>query len=295
MNLINGKLIDNILFAADTLRNDTIAALGQYRNDIEREKRLAQRYKAEEEYLAGQRNKLSAIARAAIEKAERVFSGAVQEYADEMEMELRRHIAVPVNNQLRERLLMLTEFGISPTRTEIDALLELNRGNQIGLAAIQKTLERTKSPFPLKYHTTEDFENDLKMIRDLPRNLKYIPLEYLHEGIEIYEGRRGDYQYEGGGTVGNQFDWDSVSLIQNAQAFESKIEKIQGLKDIWAADCSYTQADQFAEDIGAKPVKSGVTVTESEENNAGMRFVKQMGADAARARKALEELKNSML
>lgn len=189
---------------------------------------------------------MAAYARESIAKAERIFSHRVCEVSKQMEEQLQKHLSAPVNPEFREKLKMLFDFGLQPERIEIDHLLSLNGGNQTGLAALAKTLEKVDSAYVLKYHSTADYEADIAKIRDLPRNLKVIPLEFHSEGVEVYRGEKRDYVYPSGGVVVRKYEYDSVSLLNSTSAFESAIEDINGMKGTWTADCSYAEADKLS-------------------------------------------------
>lgn len=309
MNMINGTLIDLLISAADTLRNETCRILAEYKKNRDIQKRISEKYKDENEYYNEQQSKLAAIARDGISKAEKVFAAKVSDYAGQMEQQLKRHLAEPVNSQFREKLSILNEFGIQPEKIEIDDLLALNGGNQIGLTALAKTLKKVESPYVLKYHTTADYQNDIATVRALTRNMKYIPMDYHSEGCEVYRGITADYVNPNGGRIGGGIKYDSVSLIQGMVSFESDIEKIKGMKDIWLADCSYEEAEQDSNEkhkeqeianriltnAGLPPEeikepKSGTKIDDDSENSEGMKLARQLGRDAAKARQTLNEL-----
>ncbi len=309
MNMINEALIDLLISAAETLRNETCMILQNYRTKRDYEKNISSRYKDEEAYFQQEQRKLAAAAREDIKTAEKAFTAKVMDYAGQMEEQLKKHLSMPVNSQFREKLSMLADFGIQPEKIEIDDLLRLNAGNQIGLTALAKTLEKVDSPYVLKYHTTADFQNDIAKIRDLVRNLKYIPTDYHSEGCEIFKGTSADLVLPNGRTIGNGITYDSISLLSSNAAFESAIEEIKGMKDIWSTDCSYDEADKTADEQQkeqkllnkflteaglpaeelSKP-ESGTVVADNPENSEGIKIAKQMGRDTARARNTYNEL-----
>lgn len=289
-NLINGTLIDLLLSAAETYKNETCRTLEQYRKDRDLQKRISERYKDENEYFNEQQSKLAAIAREGISKAERVFNTKIIDYTKQMEEQLRKHLHEPVNTQFREKLSMLADFGISPERIEIEDLLLLNNGNQLGLSALDKTLKLVDSPYVLHYHTTADYQNDIAIIRDMTRNIKYIPTEYHQEGCEIYRGITADYIYSNGSIIGGGMRYDSVSLIQCAVSFENNIESIKAMKNIWQSDCSYEEADRNGDPAEhTETAESGTRIEDNPDNN-GMNIAKQLGKDAAKARDVYSEL-----
>lgn len=314
MNLINKTLIDMLISAAETLRNSICGTLEKYKNDAEREKRISERFKDEAQYYAEQQGKLAAIARAEIEKAERVFCAKVNDLSGQMETQLKRHLSEPVNSQFHDKLKMIADFDLLPESLEIEQLIQLNGGNQTGLSALAKTLEKVNSPYKLNYHSTKDFQNDIAEIRGLCRNLKYIPATYLHQGVEVFKGISADYVYPNGNVLHNRITFDSVHLITSQIDFETRIEKIKGLKDVWSADCSYAEADkeseeakkiqkltnEFLKDAGlpaGEPIeaKSATTIENTNDNNIGVEFAKQLGAEKAASRQAYDETIGMML
>jgi len=302
MNIINGTLIDLLLSAAETLHAETCRILQSYRTKRDYEREISKRYKDEEGFFRQEQSKLAAIAREEIAKAEQAFSAKVTDYAKQMEGQLKKHLSMPVNSQFREKLSMLSDFGIQPEKIEIDDLLTLNAGNQIGLTALAKTLKKVDSPYVLKYHSTKDFEEDIAEIKDILRNLKYIPADYHSEGCEIYKGITADFVYPNGAKLGSGISYDSVWLIQSNVAFESALEKIKGMKDIWSADCSYSEADETADEetagLPAEEIsrpKSGTAVEDDPESSEAMKIAKQLGRETAKARQAFEDLKKSSM
>lgn len=314
MNLINRDILDLILAAAETLRNETCRILESYRNNMERERRIGARYKDESDYVKDKQQELSSIARNDIAKAESVFAAKVEKYAGQMKNELEKHLSEPVNQQFRDKLKMIADFDLQPECVEIEDLIRLNRGNQTGLSALARTLEKVDSPYRIQYHSAKDFTNDIAEIRGLGRNLKYIPSEYLHEGIEVYDGITEDYVYPNGNVLHNGISYDRVSLIANQFDFESRIEKIKGLKDTWTADCSYYDADKKAKeeekqrkilnkylsDLGLpeeKPIsaESETTIEDSTVDNAGVELAKQLGAEKAATKRTYDETIGTML
>jgi len=285
MNLINSKLIDLLLVAAENLRNEVTRALESYRNDVARERSVSQRYKDENEYFQQAQSKLAEIARAAIIKAERVFRGKCEDVAKEMSEQLRKHLSEPVNGQFRDKLAMISDFGLQPERMEIDDLISLNSGNQTGLAALQKVLEKVDSPFKLSYHTTADYQNDIKTVRELGLNVRYIPMEYHSEGCDIFRGQQLVYTYSNGNTLGVTLD--SVTLLRKSSDFENDIAKIRSLKGVWAADCSYTDANRVSEaqredGSPAESTPDPESATKVFDENDGVKVGRELGQRAAR-------------
>lgn len=312
MNLINVTLIDLLITAADTLKVSVAGILQQYRNDRDREKQISLRYKDESGYFSEKQKQLAAYAREAIAKAERIFCHKAEEVAGQMESELQKHLSMPVNGEFREQLKMMYDFGLQPEKIEIDHLLSLNGGNQTGLAALAKTLEKVDSDYILKYHSTADYQADIAKVRDLPRNLKLIPVEYHSEGVEVYKDQKRDYTYPGGGTVTGKYEFDSISLLNSTAAFDSAIESIKGMKDTWTADCSYAEADRKAEQaqeaqrqvnkfltnagLPAEEInnpESGTRIEDNPENSQGMQIARKMGQDEARARDTYSDLRKA--
>lgn len=287
MILINESLIDLLLSAAETLREETCKALEQYRTDRDREKRISERFKDESNYFNEKQSKLAANARDAIAKAERVFSSKVEEYTGQMEQQLKKHLSMPVNSQFREKLSMISDFGLQPEKIEIEDLLSLNGGNQTGLAALKKTLEKVNSPYTLKFHTTADYEADIAAIRSITRNMKYIPAEYHAMGVEVYKGIEDDLVYPNGGILRGGIRYDSIDLIASAASFETSIEQIKNMKTAWSADCTYGEAKQNTENN----TESTTTIEDSPDNNEAVKIAKELAERNVSARQGINNLK----
>lgn len=309
MNLINNNLIDLLISAAETLKSDVVRILTEYKKESSTVKKFSQRLKDEDGYYQEEQGKLAATARKSIEAAEKAFCSRVEDLSGRMETELKKHLSEPVNPQFRERLSMLAEFGLQPEKIEIENLIALNGGNQMGLAALAKTLEKVESPFVLKYHTTADYQSDIAEIRDICRNLKYIPVDFLHEGTEIYKGVSADYIFPDGHVSGNGISYDSMTLSKHAWFFENELEKITCLKNVWAADCSYGEADQISteeievrKEINEQLVQQGyqaeelpnpqtaTSIEDNPESSEAMQFALKDGRERALENNVLNRL-----
>lgn len=282
MNLINKTLIDLLISSAETLRNEICNSLEKYRKDIALQKRISERYKDEQNYYREQQTKLAAIAREEIAKAERVFTTKVNDYTKQMEEQLKKHLAEPVNPQFREKLSLLADFGIQPEKIEVEDLIQKNGGNQLGLTALAKTLEKVDSPYVLKYHTTADYQNDIESIRNITMNMKYIPAEYHHEGCEIYKGIRFDQVLPNGAVLHGGLSFDSIALITCRIGFENTIESIKQLKDVWSADCSYTEADQNSLGQNENKPISGTSVEGDKVSKDVLNIAREIGQQKAK-------------
>lgn len=294
MNLINSALIDLLLLAAETFTQKMNGILESYKIDRDLEKAISEKYIERDAYFAEKQSALAADARSKIRQAETDFSVAVADNTAQMEAELKKHLSMPVNKLFREKLSTFFDFGIAPEKIEIEELLELNAGNQLGLTALAKTLEKVGSQFVIKFHSTADYQQDIAEIRAIPRNMKYVPVPYLHEGVEIYKGVTDDFVLPDGRVIGGRISYDSVSLLASASIFESEIEKIRDLKNIWTTDCSYEAADLIAKsgnqaEEQSNP-ESGTVIEDDTVNRLGMQIAIDAGKQQTQAQKTFDEL-----
>lgn len=301
MNLIPGTLIDLVMSAAETMREEMIQALSKYREGASVARRVADKYKPEiaEEYYREEREKLASSCRNGIEKAEKAFQSRIESLSGKMETELKRHLSEPVNGEFHSKLKLIQDFGLQPERLELENLLSLNNGNPMGLQALAKVLKKNGSAYRLNYHTTGDFQQDLEKIRSLCQNLKYCPAGFMPEMVEVYQGITGNYVYPNGNTLFGSVIYDRNTLAVKTAFFEERLNQIKAMRDVWSADCSYTEADRQAEaetevqrevnriltesGLESKPItepKSETAVSEATE--AGMQFARELSQQSAR-------------
>ena len=286
--MINKTLIDLLLSSAEAMQNEVISALHEYRTNRDKERETSQMYKKEYEtkYFEGKQSFLAECARERIGKAERIFRNKAEDCVKQMESQLKTHLHEPINEQFREKLKMISDFGIIPEKIEIDDLLLLNKGNQVGLEALRKTLDKVGCTYTVKFHSTKDFENDIATIKNMVRNMKYIPNEYYSEACEIFKNQNFSYTYDNGNTL--SMFYDSQTLLKLSVGYGNCISEIKGMRDIWAKDCSYEVADRNSEgETGLSTeenteIKSGTTIEDNPNYSEGIRIAKELGQRSAR-------------
>jgi len=251
MNILNKKNFDMLVLAAKTFQTEIGDILERYRMECDAARETAKQFKEEDAYFKSKQTHFAEISREGISKSERVFCNRIDEVCKDLEGELQKHLAEPIRADFRERLSFIKEFGILPEPIELQSLLKQNAGNQDGLAALQNVLEKNGSPYRLTYHTTKDFQNDVEVIRGVCRNLKVIPTEFIHEGVEIYQGMTFPRTLPNGRQLGGSITYDSVGLVINASAFQAWLEQVEGMKEKWVADCSYDLADDVSKSVQA--------------------------------------------
>lgn len=305
MNLISHALISLLLNASETMKEEVTHALQEYRTEMERHKAIAPQYKNEAEYLTGQQAKYSEIARAAINKALRIFKNKAEETANQMTEQLRKHLHESINPEFRDKLSVISQFGLKPEKTEIEDLILLADSNQTALSALKTVLEKVESPYHLNFHTTGDYEKDIESVRSLGRNAFYIPSEYHAEGAEIFKGQQFTYTYPNGGQVG--FTLTGTDILMRSSDFETTLIGIAGLKDVWTKDCSYSLADKAAEveltaqqeinsqlqseGLEPEPIitpESGISLDDT-RSAEGVRIARELGQRNAEGAKTLQK------
>ena len=304
MNLINKTLIDLLMNASETMKEDIASALREYRNELQHQKSIATQYKDEAGYLAGQQTKYAEIARTAVYRALRIFKAKAEETAKQMEEQLRKHLHEPVNAEFQQKLMMISQFGLKPERMEVEDLISLADGNQTALSALKAVLEKVQSPYHLNFHATAAYEQDIENVRSISRNAFFIPLEFHPEGAEIFNGQQFLYTYPSGSQIGHTLS--GTDILLRSTEFGTTLANIAALKDIWTKDCSYSLADQAgeieteaqeemnarlqAEGMEPEPIanpESGVSLDNSSAE--GIRIAKELGKQNSAGAQTLQK------
>ncbi len=228
MNKGNQAIFKKITDAAQDYRVTVRVALEKYRADAEHAKLL----KDETGYMAAAKTN----ARNRIDQAEKSFRKAVSDQLPELKKELRQHLATRPNPGFLDALRVYSDFGIVPTRSDVEALVDANGGNPLGLRALNRVLEKTGAKFRVNAPDSAQYEADLKALDHLAnREVKYSQNELHTELAAIYKGTPRLQYRPDGSSFDSGYKWDGTGLLISSNGFESAINSLAPMAERWSA------------------------------------------------------------
>lgn len=164
--------------------NDIFA---DYRRKVEAAKVQCARYKNEKTEFEREKAGLAATARRAVEAADQELHDHVTKYSNALRMALSEHICTAAPPALVQTLRNYKDFGLEPSRMEVDALVRQADGNYQSLQLLQAVTSKFRLDFP----TVENYETDLARIERAARApVLYVPSGFSEEGHEILPDAR---------------------------------------------------------------------------------------------------------
>lgn len=308
MNQMNIQLFKLIVNAAETFKRRVNDALLVYRTEMNEARQYAARFKDETAVLNNQKSLLIASTQEKIRKAQRVLASELERYTDQLTDQLHSHVSEPLDAGFRDQLLTIAQFGMKPSKTQIEALLKTNGGNAIGIEALSKVLSDVESPYRITFRDITEYENDISKIRslmfdpityDMNGTDQYSEGENLHhEAVEVMSSLERLFFREDGTQYTKGFRWDNISLLIARNAFESTIEDIEKMQQSWIADVSFqaaevqNEAEEQKTDIldsdgaetdqakQAEDYESSTTITDSDSD--AITLARKLGKESAR-------------
>lgn len=247
MNSRNKAIINGIITACHQYRNRTEGIFIDYSQRKEAARAASRAYKDEEQRFEAERRQLAEETRSKLKSAADSFAKEITTAKQQLKTEFERHLAQPCNGEALNRIRTLKDFGLLPTKSEVETLLHQINGNHIGLAALEKTLAENKSPFTVRFKSVSDFEKDLETVGFLAENAYgFSTLDCHSSACSVFrdvpiERHRADGTVFSTGEV-----WSTIPLTMRRAMFTDAVKKIEGMVDSWSADCSYEIADRAA-------------------------------------------------
>ena len=295
MNKLNVTVFKLIVNAAETFRTRVNSALLEYREEMDKARTYAAQFKDEENILSGQRKLLTSTAQEKIRKAQRMLAADLERFTDQLQDQLENHVSEPIDAGFRDQLLTIDQFGLKPSRTQIEALLKANNGNAIGIEALSKVLTDVASPYRISFRSIEEYEGDLQKIRSLmvdPITYDIDDEKLHHEAVEVLSGLEKMFIGEDGKQYTTGVRWDSVALLTARHAFDSAVEDVKKMQQSWVCDVSFQAAEsQNAADnlkaellasVGAAPEQSEAYETSTKiDGSDNLKLAMELGQAAA--------------
>lgn len=264
MNRSNRNAFDRIKTAGTDYQNAVKEALFRFRQADAEAHEESKQYKDEARIYEAKRAAAVANARNAITLAENAMTGTISAEIDGLRDEAFQHIASRPNAAFLDCLKVYNDFGIQPSKFEVEGLLKQNGGNTLGIRAINRLLEKTDSKFRVEAPDGATFEKDLAALERLSRGgSMYSPIDYHTEMVEVFGGSPRLMHRDDGSTYDGGYKWDSVSLITARVGFEKSLADLDGMSERW----SKAVLPSAAQVLEYKPQtdKEGKTVTAAEQ------------------------------
>ena len=298
MNKLNVAIFKLIVNAASTFKGRVNDTLRKYRKEMTEARKYAEKFKDEESILNSQKSILIAKAQEEIRKAQRMFASDLERYTEQLSEQLQNHVSEPLDAGFRDQLHTIAQFGLKPSKTQIEALLKQNSGNAIGISALSKVLSDVGSPYRVEFRAVEEYEKDLAKIRSLMVD----PIAYdieeneLHpEAVEVMSGLEQVFSRDDGTTYRRGTFWTGQALLVACGTFDTTVEAIEHMQDSWISDVSFASAESINEadtlkkellssledePEQAEEHESSTTIVDSD--NQAIEFAQKYGKDAGR-------------
>lgn len=303
MNRANKSSFDRIIGASTAFVEAVRAVFEQYRTQEAEARRESAAFKDEQGIYTAKMAAIRANTRNALKAAENGFTGTITAEIGTLRQEIDAHLLNRPTPAFLETLRLFRDFGITPSRADIAALLTLNGGNTLGLRCLNAALKSTEAGYTVTFPDTADFEADIAALEKLARGeICYVPAEYHHEGTAIYGGSPRTFFREDGSTYQNGETWSSVSLSVARTGFESKIKSLDEMASRWtdsvipsieqlkdyADRADGTAAEQFLKDREATTTAAKIEPSGAESMTLAQKIGKAK-ADAAKLARVRQE------
>ena len=237
---------ERIIEAGQSMKQVVTKYLMDYRELSDLINQKAEKYADPAGYIKERKAPLIIDTRNKIEKVYNEYRKAVRDNVKQIEKELYSSMKKPVNDEFSAKLKEYRDFHVSPSKTEIAGLLELNKNNPSGLRLLSVVLKETGSEYGLDFKSAEQFESDLDKLKKMTDIVLYVPLDYFTEGKEIFGGQRLKEQQPDGTEKETFTIIDNMVLHINSQNFEYQLENVERMKDSWISDISGKETDECA-------------------------------------------------
>ena len=300
MNKYTKEIIRDVKGYCNAYLSGTAAALRKYRQASESARREAGRYKDEAEYIRQKETAAAKAARREIDQARTALESQITIAVKGLREELHQHLTTKPQTAFLDTLRVYADFNIQPTKAEIEAMIDQNKGNSLGYKALNAVLEKTGAEYRIDAFSVDGYEEDLHTLEKLaePTTL-CAPDEYYPEAVAVFSGEPALYLRADGSTVDNGRKHDKTSILVYATAFRENMGKLDGMEARWtdgilpslkhfAPDNEDTEKapEQQYEEEYADTARTGAECTEHQ----GEAFALQLGKEAnaaADSRKAV--------
>lgn len=202
----------------------------------------------------------TAEARDELKKADEEFSDTIKNtVVPRLREILADHVTAQPPADFMNTLRVYREFGLKPSKMELQTLLHASEGSFMGLRALQ-TVAR-ENGFDIRFDNVTEYTKDIEHLEHLARiPTCYGPLEYSQEADELFPERP---VFRPDGTVAYNAPVSAVSSIITAQEYSGGWKKIQEAQERWS-----TAIVPTIEQYKAKESEDGETISPYEQREA---------------------------
>lgn len=236
MNKSNQSCFDGIKRAASEYRNEITKIYLNYRNTEAEVREESSAYKDEAGMYQAKMAAVKANARNAMKAENDTFSIRVGAEVKLLKKELDEHLLNCPTPALLETVRLFRDFGLTPSKADIAAMLTLAGGNTLALRCINSMLESCASPYIVDFPDSEIFEADLvEMEKLIHEQLAYSPAEFHHEAVDLYRGQPVQFYREDGTAYQNGMTYDSTRILTERAAFDSRVAALDEMEQRWTS------------------------------------------------------------
>ena len=221
---------DTIIGSASAYRSAIAKVLNDFSVKEQQARADASQYKDEDGRYKQSLARLTAEVDAQLAENRTGFVRDVTDSVESLKKELHSLALERPNPIYADMLRNYGDFGVKPTLTEIEALLEVNAGCLAGVPMLNSVLARVGSDFHIDGCDIAALEKDVENLSRLGELAEhYAPVENHSQICKVYAGtpRLGANGADTGAV------WDSVSLIMARAAFESAVESVGAMSERW--------------------------------------------------------------
>ena len=194
-----------------------------------------------------------------------------------LEKLLREKVQAVPDPVFRDLLRFYADFGLTPNRMEIGALLDASGGNALAVRALNGYLKKSGAGYKVASTPYEQFSADLDSVEKLSR-LFWTGSEFSKEAGEIFDGTPMPSFDAEGREIQCGYKWTGTDrAIQNA-AFSQTVTALEKAAEAWSAEV----LPRIVEDPDGKPMQIPHELPPVEEEpDSGEGIEKELGAERA--------------
>lgn len=236
------------------------AVFSRYRSAKEQARSRASQFKDEESEYKRSMETPTAEARAELKKADEEFADTIKNtVVPRLREILTDHVTAQPPATYLDTLRIYREFGLRPSKMELQTLLHASEGNYIALRALQTVAK--DAGYNIKIDDVTEYEKDVELLERLARIPScYAPLSYTKECDEIFPEVP---VFRPDGSVAYNTTASSIRSILTAQEYSSGWKKIREAQERWG-----TAIVPTIEQYTAKKNEDGEVISPGEQRNA---------------------------
>lgn len=292
MNSRNKAIFVGLSGKIERYNEKVVGLIDRYAREVEAARREAGKYKDEDAIFELRKRECATDAKQQLAAASASFADDVRHSVEELKGELNKALSEPVDAGLLDQLRIAREFGLTPTRGMVEAWLDRNAGNVVGLMAIQSILNSSNAKCRLEFDGVEAYEKDLQALERLADTCDHYAPGNAHNALcDVYRGEPRTVIRPDGTMVETGDTWGSVNLIIRRAEVEDTFKAISGMGERWAAGVTYELADQVStvlekesdEDNNETPAEPTAPSARIEDNDLSVELAQANAAERAEA------------